>query len=150
MDITMNANTIPSTGTTTAARAGAPSRARIWTGRTLSALATLFLLFDSVAKLLRPAPVIKGTVELGYPVSAIVPIGVVLLACTVVYLVPRTAIIGAVLLTGYLGGAVASQVRVGNPLPTHVLFPLYFAALIWGGLYLRDRRVGALLAPRRG
>ena len=146
MELTMNAKTIPATSTSTASTG---SRARVWTGRTLSALATLFLLFDSTGKLLRLAPVIKGTGELGYPLSAIVPIGVVLLACTILYLIPRTAIVGAVLLTGFLGGAVASQVRVGNPLFSHVLFPTYMAALIWGGLYLRDARVRALLAPRR-
>jgi len=125
------------------------TRTKIWTGRTLSALATLFLLFDSSGKLLRLAPVIKGTGELGYPLSAIVPIGAVILACTIIHLVPRTAIVGAVLLTGFLGGAVASQVRVGNPLFSHVLFPTYVAVLIWGGLYLRDARVRAVLGPRR-
>jgi hypothetical protein len=123
-------------------------RVRLWTGRVLSALATLFMLFDSAGKLLRLDPVLKGTAELGYQTSAIVPIGLMLLGCVVLYLVPRTALLGAVLLTGYLGGAVASQMRVGNPLLSHTLFPVYFAALVWGGLYLRDGRVRALLAPR--
>jgi ABC-type transport system involved in cytochrome c biogenesis permease component len=76
------------------------------------------------------------------------PIGLILLVCVVVYLIPRTAVLGAVLLTGYLGGAVATHVRVGDPLLSHTFFPIYFAVLIWGGLYLRDRRVHAAIARR--
>ena len=83
----------------------------------------------------------KGTIELGYPEGDVFGIGVLLLACTVLYVIPRTSILGAILLTGYLGGAVASQVRVGNPLFTHILFPVYFACLLWAGLYLRDNRL---------
>jgi hypothetical protein len=124
------------------------SRKGIWTGRVMSTLAVLFLLFDSVGKLLRLTPVVEGTTKIGFPVAAIVPIGIVLLACTTIYLIPRTAILGAILLTGYLGGAIATQVRVGAPLFGYVLFPIYFAALIWGGLFLRDARTRALLASR--
>ena len=107
----------------------------------LSGIAVLFLLFDSLGKLLKVAPVIEGTAQLGYPESVIRPIGIILLLCVVFYLIPRTAILGAVLLTGFLGGAIATQVRVGNPLLTHVLFPIYLAVLVWGGLFLRDGRV---------
>jgi len=124
------------------------TRKSLWTGRILGALTVLFLLFDSVIKLTRLPPAIEGTVQLGYPAGSVFGIGLILLVCTVAYIVPRTSIVGAILLTGYLGGAVASQVRVGNPLLTHTLFPVYFAALIWGGLYLRDPRLRALLRQR--
>jgi DoxX-like protein len=120
-----------------------------WAGRILSTLAVLFLIMDSGIKILRLAPAVQGTVGLGYAESAVVPIGVVLLICTLLYIFPRTAIFGAVLLTGYLGGAVASQVRAGNPLFSHVLFPVYFAALMWGGLYLRDASLRVLLPLRK-
>jgi hypothetical protein len=119
------------------------------TGRVLSGLAAAFLAFDSVGKLLQLKPVMQGTAQLGYSTEAVFPLGIVLLACVVIYLVPRTAVLGALLLTGYLGGAVATHVRVGNPLFTHVLTPTYFAALIWGGLMLRDARVRALAPWRR-
>ncbi|HET9283081.1 MAG TPA: DoxX family protein [Candidatus Angelobacter sp.] len=125
------------------------SRARIWTGRILTALALLFLLFDSGIKILNLAPAVQGTVGLGFQPGVVVPIGIVLLVCAILYVIPRTAILGAVLLTGYLGGAVASQVRAGNPLFSHVLFPVYFAFLVWGGLYLRDDRLRALVPLRR-
>lgn len=131
------------------ASAAAGSQRALWTGRILSGLAVAFLIFDSVGKLLRVQPVVEGTVVLGYPVSVIVPLGVTLLTCVLVYLVPRTAVLGAVLLTGYLGGAVATHVRVGNPLFSHVLFPTYVAALLWGGLLLRDRRLRTFLPLRR-
>jgi len=114
----------------------------------MSAVPALFLLLDGAAKLAKPEPVLKGTIELGYPETVIVPLGIVLLAATILYLVPRTAVIGAILLTGYLGGAVATHVRVGNPLFSHVLFPTYLGALLWGGLLLRDRRLRALLPLR--
>jgi hypothetical protein len=88
-------------------------------------------------------------VELGYPADSILTFGLVELACVALYMIPRTAVLGAVLLTGYLGGAIATHVRVGNPLFSHVLFPTYVAALIWGGLYLRDARLRAVLPFRR-
>jgi hypothetical protein len=125
------------------------SRARIWTGRTLSGLALLFLAFDSVVKLIRIPEAVEGTVQLGYPASALLTIGLIELACVIAYAVPRTAVLGAVLLTGYLGGAIATHVRAESPLFSHTLFPIYVAVLIWGGLWLRDARVRALLgAPR--
>ncbi|HKO56752.1 MAG TPA: DoxX family protein [Thermoanaerobaculia bacterium] len=121
------------------------SRTSLLTGRVLSGLAVLFLLFDAVGKLMRPAAVIDGTTQLGWPVSVILPLGIIQLVCLTAYLVPHTSFLGAILWTGYLGGAVATHVRIGNPLFSHILFPVYVAALLWGGLWLRDRRVRALL-----
>ena len=125
------------------------SKKRLWAGRIVSGLPALFLLVDGVMKLIKPAPVVEGTVKLGYSENVIVPLGIVLLVCTVLYLIPRTAILGAILLTGYLGGAVATHVRVGSPLLTHILFPIYVAALLWGGLFLREGRLRALIPLRR-
>src|SRR4051812_8778156 len=121
------------------------SRTRLWTARLLTLLAVAFLLMDATMKVLKAAPAVQGTAELGYPAGSIVGIGVLLLACTTLYVIPRTALFGALLLTGYLGGAIASQVRVGNPLFSHVLFPVYFGAIIWGALYLRDNRLREIL-----
>jgi DoxX-like family len=119
-----------------------------WAGLAATTLAVLFLVFDSVIKVLKLPVAMDATTQLGYPASAVAVIGLIELVCLATYLVPRSAVVGAVLLTGYLGGAVASQLRAGNPLFSHTLFPLYVAALIWGGLYLRDGRVRALLARR--
>ena len=126
-------------------------RAGLWNvriGTALSTIAVLFLLFDSIGKLLKVAPVVAGSAELGYPESVIRTLGVILLVCVITYLVPRFSIVGAVLLTGYLGGAVATHVRVGSPLLTHVLFPIYVAVFIWGGLLLRDVRLRRLFVAR--
>ena len=124
---------------------GRTRKERIRTGTILSGIAVLFLLFDSVGKLLKVAPVVEGTAQLGYPEGVIRPIGVILLICVVTYVLPRTSILGAVLLTGYMGGAIATHVRVGSPLLTHQLFPVYLAALFWGGLFLRDERLRMVL-----
>ena len=118
-------------------------------GIVLTVLVTLFLTFDTVLKVLALAPAVEGTTALGYPATSVVPIGVIELVCLTLYLVPRTSVLGAVLLTGYLGGAVATHVRLGNPLLTHTLFPLYVGTMLWGGLYLRERRLHALLPLRR-
>ena len=126
----------------------AVSKGSLWTGRILGALSTLFLLMDGVMKLIKPAPVVEATMRLGYPESVIQSLGVILLVCTILYIIPRTSILGAILLTGYLGGAVAANVRVGNPLFSHTLFPVYVALLVWGGLYLRDRRLRRLIPLR--
>ena len=125
------------------------SRAALWTGRVLSALAILFLYVDSVAKLLQLPPVIEASAQLGYPASTVLPIGVILLACVAAYAIPTTSPLGALLLTGYLGGAIATHLRVGNPLFSHTLFPIYVALFVWGGLYLRDARLRAFLAWAR-
>ena len=116
----------------------------LWTGRVFSTLATLFFVLDGVMKLFEPAPVIKATVGLGFPESEIVGIGITVLICTALYVIPRTSVLGAVLLTGYLGGAIASKVRIHAPL-FDICFAIAFAALIWGGLWLRNPRVRALL-----
>jgi hypothetical protein len=123
------------------------SRKAMWTGRILSGLAVAFLSLDAAMKVFAVPAAVEGTAQLGYPVSTLFGIGITQLVCLALYVIPRTALIGAVLWTGYLGGAIATHVRVGNPLFTHVLFPIYVAVLIWGGLYLRDRRVSALIAP---
>lgn len=125
------------------------SKARIWTGRILSGLPALFLLGDSIGKLIKPEPVVKGTVQLGYPENVITGLGIVLFVCTVCYLIPRTSVLGTILLTGYLGGAVATHVRVGDPLFSHILFPVYIAVILWGGLYLRDPRLQSLIPLRK-
>jgi len=134
-------------GTIPTSRAG--SRQRLWAGRVLSWLAVLFLLFDSTGKLLQVQPVIDGTIQLGYPRDIVFSLGVILLLSVVMYVIPRTSVLGALLLTGYLGGAVATHVRVENPLFSHVLFPTYVAALLWGGLILRDARLRSFLPIRR-
>lgn len=120
-----------------------------WIGRVLSGLAVLFLLFDAIGKLMRPDAVIKGTSDLGWPVSALLTLGVIQVICLIAYLIPRTSVLGAILWTGYLGGAVATHLRLGNPLFSHVLFPTYLGALLWGGLWFRDRRLRDLLPLRR-
>jgi hypothetical protein len=125
--------------------ADAIGRGARWTGRVLSGIAALFLLMDGAFKLLATPEARDGTSALGYSPSVLVPLGVVQLLCLAVYLVPRTAVLGAVLWTGYLGGAIATHVRVGNPWASHTLFPVYVALLLWGGLWLRDRRVRAVL-----
>ena len=129
--------------------AATPSKAKRWTGRILSTIVVLLLTLDGVMKLLKPAPVVQGTLELGYPETVIVGLGVVLLASVVLYAIPRTALLGAILLTGYLGGAVATHVRVGNPLFSHVLFPTYLGILLWAALVLRNERLEKLLTGGR-
>jgi hypothetical protein len=124
------------------------SKARLWTGRVLSALAVAFLLFSGVIKLTMITPVRESFAQLGYPMSLAITIGTLELVCTIIYAIPRTSIIGAVLLTGYLGGAITTHLRVGDPFFTHTIFPIYIAAMIWGGLYLRDDRLRAILSPR--
>jgi hypothetical protein len=114
----------------------------------LSGLAIAFLVFDAIIKILKLAPAVQGTAQLGFPTSDVLGIGVVELVCIAIYVIPRTSFLGAILLTGYLGGAIASHVRVGDPLFSHVLFPTYVATLIWGGLYLRDARLRALVPVR--
>ncbi len=124
------------------------SKKRLWAGRIMSALAVLFLLIDGVMKLFKPVPVVEGFAHLGYPVSLAVGIGILLLVCTILYAIPRTSILGAILLTGYLGGATATHVRIGDPLFSYVLFPSYLGILIWAGLLLRDNRLRALIPLR--
>lgn len=123
------------------------SRGLLWTGRVLSGLVGGFLLLDGVAKLFKPEPVVEGTVKLGYPESVIVPLGITLTACSILYLIPRTAILGAILLTGYLGGAIATHVRVSDDAFT-IVFGAAFGVIVWLGLYLREPRLRALVPLR--
>lgn len=125
----------------TSNHAQALSTKRVWAGRIISGLAVLFLLFDIIIKLLVIDPVVKSLDQLGYPVTVARGLGTLELICLIIYLIPRSAVLGAIVLTGYLGGAIATHVRVGSPLFSHILFPVYVAALLWGGLYLRDTRV---------
>ena len=121
------------------------SAARIWAGRILSGIVVAFLLLDALGKLLQLAPVVQGTLELGYAEAVVVPLGVLLLVGVVLYAIPRTSLVGAIYLTAFLGGAIATHLRVGSPLATHVLFGVYVAAFVWGGLALRNPRLVALL-----
>lgn len=124
----------------------AGGRGMLWTGRILTALIALFLLFDSSIKLVKAPAAVQGTIQLGYPESKIVPIGLVLLVSLAFYLLPRTSILGAILLTGYLGGATASMVRVSSPF---VLMPVFVGVLVWAALYLQDDQLRALIPFRR-
>lgn len=124
--------------------------AKVWGSRIMIGLVALLLLADSAGKLIKPQAVIEGTVALGWPESVIVALGIVLLLSTLLYAFPATSYLGAILLTGYLGGAVATHVRVGDPLFTHVLFPVYLGVILWGGLWLRDERLRSLLPVLRG
>jgi hypothetical protein len=125
------------------------SKKMLWAGRIVSALPALFLFVDGIMKLIKPALVVDATVQLGYPESVILGLGIVLIASTVLYLIPSTSILGAILLTGYLGGAVATHVRVRDTLFT-IVFPIIFGVMIWGGLYLRDKRLQTLIPLRKG
>jgi hypothetical protein len=144
----MTASTMPNDGTNPMhSTESLISSKRLWAGRVMSGLPVLFVLVDSGMKLFRPTVVVEATKQLGYPESAIVGIGLVLLISTFLYLIPRTTILGAILLTGYLGGAVATHVRVSAVL-FNIIFPVILSGLLWGGLWLRDRRLQALIPLR--
>jgi hypothetical protein len=132
----------------TATDIAAPSKSRLWTGRILSILTILFLLFDGIMKLVRPLPVTQAMTQLGFPQNLSVPIGIILLLCTALYATPSTSVLGAVLLTGYLGGAVVSQLRIGASLFGSTLFPIYFAVLMWASVYLLEPRLRAIFPIR--
>lgn len=121
----------------------------LWAGRIIAALAVLFLVFDIVIKLMGSKEAVEGSAQLGWSAELLPVLAAIQLACLILYLIPRTAPLGAVLWTGYFGGAIATHLRLGNPLFTHTLFPIYVAALLWGGLYLRDARVRAVLGATR-
>ena len=129
-----------------AATSAAVSTRRRVLGLTLSGLSVAFLLFDAGIKLVKIQAVTDSMAQLGYPDQLTRGIGVVELACLACYLIPRTATLGAVLLTGFLGGAISTHLRVQDPWLSHTLFPIYVAILLWGGLHLRDHRPRALLA----
>jgi hypothetical protein len=142
---TSHGGSIPTVTADTAVNDFPFSVRKLWVGRVVSGLAVLFLTFDAAIKVLKLGPAVEATAQLGYPQSVIVTIGLIEIACLIVYLIPRTSVLGAVLWTGYLGGAVATHVRVGSPLFSQALFPIYVAALLWAGLWLRDQRVRGLL-----
>jgi DoxX-like protein len=131
---------------TASAPAATTRKGTLWTGRVLSGLATLFLLFDAVFKFVATPEAVSATSELGWRAESLRGLGALELVCLALYLVPRTAPIGALLWTGYLGGAIATHLRIGNPWLSHTLFPIYVAVLLWGGLWLRDGRVRAFFA----
>ncbi len=128
------------------------SKRTIWIGRVLSGLAVLFLVFDGVMKFFMdklPPEALEAGAALQWPIEKMPLVGTILLICVLLYVIPRTAVLGAILVTGYLGGAVASHIRVGNPLFSHTLFPIYVAILIWLGLYLRDMRARNILQEKK-
>ncbi|HTW49860.1 MAG TPA: DoxX family protein [Acidobacteriaceae bacterium] len=138
---------MPSTTETAVLPHNAPlvSRSRRWTGFVITGLISAFMLLDAAMKFAAPKPVADAFVRTGWPIDLSVTLGAILLTSTVLYLIPRTAILGAILLTGYLGGAVATNLRLHNPWFSHTLFPVYFGILLWGALWLRDPRVAELI-----
>lgn len=126
------------------------STPQLWTARTLSTLVVLFMLFDSTIHLMKPAPVVDAFNRLGYPLSASVGIGILELLCLLAYAIPRTALLGAVLLTGVLGGAISTQVRAGSPAFEAYIFPTILGLMIWGGIWLRDSCLRAIFPIRTG
>ena len=128
---------------------GADRKWSAWVGWGISGLMILFMLFDSLAKPALERHVIAATTQIGYPEHAIRPLGAIALACTLLYAIPRTAILGAILLTAYMGGAVASKIRIDDPLFSSTLFGVYFGILVWGGIYFRDERLRMLVPIRR-
>lgn len=140
--------TLESIRTAPTAASAARTARRRWPGRVVSGIPAAFLAFDVAIKLVNPPFVAETSIKIGVPPELTVGLGVLLAACLALYLIPRTAPLGAVLLTGYLGGAVFTHLRVGDPLISHTLFPIYVGALLWAGLYLRDDRVRRLVAAR--
>jgi len=134
---------------TTYAAASSVSTRSVWTGRVLSALGALFMTFDGIIHILRITPVVDAFAQLGFPLSASRALGIIEIVCVVLYLLPRTTVLGAILLTGYLGGPRTTQINIGSPLFSTTLFPVYVALLLWGGLYFRDERVRNLIPLRR-
>jgi hypothetical protein len=126
------------------------SKGALWAGRIMSTLVILFLAFDIVIKFVKPVPppVMEALAHVGWSVNLVPVLGILLLVSTALYIIPITSVLGAILLTGYLGGAIATHLRVADPLFSHVLFPTYLGVLLWGGLYLRDDRLRALIPLR--
>jgi hypothetical protein len=127
---------------------GSVSGKSLWAGRIITGLVAAFLLFDAVIHLMKPAPVVEGFAKLGFPIRFAIPLGIIELVCVLLYVTPRTSILGAILLTGYLGGAIAIQLPTGNPFFGEVLFPVYIGVFLWGGIYLRDEKLRALVPLR--
>jgi hypothetical protein len=118
---------------------------RMWAGRVLSGIAVVFMLFDATIHALKPQFVVDAFVQLGYSPDVSVPLAVVVIVCLALYLIPRTSVLGSILITGYLGGAVATNLRIGAPLWTNILFPVYVGVFFWGGLYLRNKAISDLI-----
>jgi hypothetical protein len=131
-----------------APQSGFYGKKALWTGRALSGFITAFLIFDAVIHILKPPPVVEAFAKLNYPLSLAIPLGVIELICILLYVLPRTSILGAMLLTAYLGGAIAIQLTTSNSLFGEILFPVYVALLLWGGIYLRDERLRSLVPLR--
>ena len=145
MNATMTQMDTPETLAYETNPAGGVSKAARWTGRVLSALPALLLIFSAVMKFMKPPEVVEGMVKLGWPERYTLGLGILELGCTLIYLIPQTAVLGAILLTGYLGGAMATHVRLGEPVYTHIVL----GVVIWLGVFLRDRRLRALIPLRR-
>src|SRR5262249_42198543 len=143
----MTATTLSAKDVPVYSRETATSTKRLWASRIMGALPALFLLVDGAMKLFKPTVVIESSAQLGYPETTLVGIGIALLVSTLLYAVPRTSILGAILLSGYLGGAVATHVRVSGP-AFNIIFPVIFGSLLWGSLWLRERRLQQLLPLR--
>ena len=124
------------------------SKGMLWTGRVLSGLMALFFVLDGVGHLMKPAPVVEAFARLGYPLSASVGIGLLALICTAIYVTPRTSVLGAILLTGYMGGAVSTHVRAGSTV-FETIFPVILGSLVWAGIFVRDAQLRKLIPLRR-
>ena len=127
---------------------GSLSKKSLWAGRILTGLVAAFLGFDAVIHIMKPAPVVEAFAKLGFPIRYAVPLGIIELVCIFLYVIPATSILGAIFLTGYLGGAIAVQLPTGNSLFGEVLFPIYIAVFLWGGIYLRDARLRTMVPVR--
>ena len=125
------------------------SKGTLWTGRIMSGLVIAFLLMDAIMKFVIPPAVVKGMADSGWPLHFSVTLGIILMSCIILYTIPRTSVLGAILLTGYLGGAVASNMRLELPLLAHVLFPVYVGVLAWGGLFFRDAKLRELIPLKK-
>src|ERR1700688_2035626 len=124
------------------------SKKSLWAGRIITGLVAAFLVFDAVIHIMKPAPVMEAFAKLNFPIRFAVPLGIIELLCILLYVIPRTSILGAILLTGYLGGAIAIQLPTGNPFFGEVVFPAYIAVFLWGGIYLRDERLRTMVPLR--
>jgi DoxX-like family len=129
-------------------RSDSLSRKSLWAGRVVTGLVAAFLVFDAVIHIMKPAPVVEAFAKLNFPIRFAVPLGIIELVCILLYVIPRTSILGAIFLTGYLGGAIAIQLPTGNSLFGEVLFPVYIAVFLWGGIYLRDERLRTMVPLR--
>ena len=139
---------VADSGMQSAIQRGSSSKTSLWAGRIITGLIAAFLVFDAVIHLLKPAPVVEGFAKLGFPIRFAVPLGIIELVCVLLYGIPCTSIFGAILMTGYLGGAIAIQLPTGNPFFGEVLFPVYIGVFLWGGIYLRDDRLRTLVPWR--